>query len=92
MWKALKPGGLYVIVDHSAADGKGPNDAAILHRIEKKFVQEEVEQTGFIVEKDADLFAHAEDTRDWSTSPKDAGDKRGTSDRFTLIFKKPVTQ
>ena len=90
IWKALKPGGHFAVIDHSAKEGVGPNDAAKLHRVEAAFVQTEVEQTGFIIESKSDLFAHAEDTRDWSTSPSDAGDKRGTSDRFVLLFKKPV--
>lgn len=29
------------------------------------------------------------DMKDWSTSPSNAGEKRGTSDRFVLVFKKP---
>ncbi len=90
IWKALKDGGHFAIIDHSAKDGSGPNNAADLHRIEAAFVQSEVEQTGFILETKSDLFAHAEDTRDWSTSPMAAADKRGTSDRFVLYFKKPV--
>jgi predicted methyltransferase len=27
--------------------------------------------------------------RDWNTSPRTAGERRGTSDRFVLRFKKP---
>lgn len=92
IWKALRPGGHFVVIDHSAADGQGPNAAATLHRIEKKFVQEEIEQTGFLLESESPIFAHAEDTRDWSTSPGDAADKRGTSDRFVLMFKKPLVE
>jgi len=90
IWKALKEGGRFVVIDHSAKEGTGPNNAADLHRIEKKFVQDEVEQTGFLLDGESDLFVHADDTRDWSTSPGAAADKRGTSDRFVLVFKKPV--
>ena len=35
------------------------------------------------------FLRHPEDTRDWSTSPRTAGEKRGSSDRFALRFKKP---
>jgi predicted methyltransferase len=90
IFKALKPGGEYVVIDHTAKDGTGAADAQKLHRIESKFVQAEIEQAGFKLDRTSDLFKHAEDTRDWSTSPMNAADKRGTSDRFTLVFKKPA--
>ena len=90
IWKALKPGGEFAVIDHSAKDGTGSDAAKELHRIEKKFVQTEIEQTGFKLDRESDLFAHPEDTRDWSASPSAAADKRGQSDRFVLVFKKPV--
>jgi predicted methyltransferase len=90
VWKALKPGGEFVVIDHTAKDGAGDKDAKSLHRIEAKYVQAEVEKAGFKLDRTSDLFKHAEDKRDWSTSPMAAADKRGTSDRFTLVFKKPL--
>ncbi|MBK7079057.1 MAG: class I SAM-dependent methyltransferase [Myxococcales bacterium] len=90
IWKALKPGGEFAVIDHAAKDGTGGDAAKDLHRIEKKFVQAEIEQAGFKLDRESDLFAHPEDTRDWSASPSAAGDKRGESDRFVLVFKKPV--
>ena len=90
IWAALKPGGEFAVIDHSAKDGSGADVAKDLHRIEKSFVQTEIEQSGFKLDRESDLFKHAEDTRDWSTSPATAGAQRGTSDRFFLVFKKPV--
>jgi predicted methyltransferase len=90
IWKALKPGGEFAVVDHSAKDGTGSDAAKELHRIEKRFVQAEIEQAGFKLDRASDLFAHPEDTRDWSASPRAAADQRGHSDRFALVFKKPV--
>lgn len=90
IWNALKPGGEYAIIDHSAKEGTAANDARSLHRIEPGFVQGEVQQPGFVLDRKSDMFANPEDTRDWSTSPGDAADKRGTSDRFVLVFKKPI--
>lgn len=92
IWKALKPGGRFAIIDHSAKDGTGNADSALLHRIDQAFVKNEVEQTGFIVETTSDLFKNAEDTRDWNAAPTAAADKRGTSDRFVIVFKKPVIE
>lgn len=90
VFDALKPGGIYAIVDHSAKDGSGIRDVETLHRIEQKVVVDEVTKAGFKLDAESDTLEHAEDTRDWSTSPRVAGEKRGTSDRFTLRFVKPV--
>lgn len=90
IWAALKPGGEFAVIDHSAKDGTGADAAKDLHRIERSFVQNEIEATGFKLDRESDLFKHPEDTRDWSASPAVAGAQRGQSDRFFLVFKKPV--
>jgi predicted methyltransferase len=92
VFKALKPGGEYAIVDHSAKDGAGVSNVQDLHRIEAKVVQAEIEKAGFVLDRQSDMFKHAEDTRDWNASPGAAADKRGTSDRFVLVFKKPASK
>ena len=86
---ALKPGGRYVIVDHASAPGKGVTETETLHRIEESAVRSEVEQAGFQFVADADFLRNPQDTRDWNASPRSAGDRRGTSDRFVLKFQKP---
>lgn len=89
IWKALKPGGSLVIIDHVAAPGGDPAQVAKdLHRIEPTFVQTEVEQSGFSLAGTSNLYENKADTHDWSTSPGAAGDKRGTSDRFAMVFRK----
>jgi len=89
VFERLKKGGIYGIVDHHAAAGSGTRDCETLHRIDIEVVKKEVLAAGFKLEAETDLLAHAEDKRDWNTSPKNAGEKRGTSDRFTLRFVKP---
>jgi predicted methyltransferase len=86
---ALKPGGTYVIVDHSSAVGKGLSEVETLHRIEESVLKSEIEQAGFRLVGSADFLKNPADTRDWSASPRAAGEKRGTSDRFVLKFQKP---
>lgn len=90
VFRALKPGGVYGIVDHSAKDGTGAADVESLHRIEESTLRADVEQAGFELAGSADFLRHAADTRDWSASPRTAGEKRGTSDRFVLKFVKPA--
>ncbi len=89
VFAALKPGGAYYIADHHAAAGAGLTVVQTLHRIEPAEVRKEVEAAGFVLEKEADFLRNPADTRDWSTSPGAAGEKRGTSDRFVLLFRKP---
>jgi predicted methyltransferase len=86
---ALKPGGAFVIVDHSSKPGEGVSVVKTLHRIEESVVKAEVQQAGFVLDAEADFLREPSDTRDWSASPKTAGERRGHSDRFVLRFKKP---
>ncbi|XXX82254.1 SAM-dependent methyltransferase [Sorangium sp. So ce134] len=89
IFRALKPGGVYAIVDHAGRDGTGVTEVKTLHRIEEKVVREEIEQAGFRLAAEASFLRTPTDTRDWNASPMVAGEKRGTSDRFVLKFVKP---
>lgn len=90
VWAALKPGGIFGIVDHNAADGRGVSDAQSLHRIERQVVIDEVTAAGFVLEASADFLRRPDDARDWNASPSAAGERRGQSDRFVLRFRKPL--
>ncbi len=89
VFDSLKHGGQYVVVDHSALEGHGKSDVKTLHRIDELSVIRDVERAGFMHAADADFLRNPADTRDWSDSPSDAGEKRGTSDRFVAKFVKP---
>jgi predicted methyltransferase len=89
VFAALKPGGIYGIVDHSAREGAGLGDVETLHRIEQTVLRAEVERAGFVLDGEGAFLKHADDTRDWNASPRKAGERRGTSDRFVLRFKRP---
>jgi predicted methyltransferase len=89
VFKALKHGGVYGIVDHSGVAGSGLTGVKTVHRIDEKTVLQEVERNGFQLEGEASFLRNPSDTRDWNDSPREAGDRRGTSDRFVLKFKKP---
>jgi predicted methyltransferase len=89
VFAALKPGGVYGIVDHSAKQGTGLSDVQTLHRIDEDAVKKEILAAGFKLDGESDVLRNAEDPRDWNPSPTQAGEKRGTSDRFVLRFVKP---
>ncbi len=86
---SLKKGGYYGIVDSSAADGSGVTATETLHRIDQKIVESEVKAAGFEPAGESHVLRNPADKRHWSSSPKTAGEKRGTSDRFVLLFRKP---
>lgn len=87
--RALKPGGTYVIIDHSAQPGSGTRDAKTLHRIDEDTVLREVREAGFQLVEEGTFLENPQDTRDWSAAPSAAAERRGTSDRFVLKFVKP---
>jgi predicted methyltransferase len=86
---ALKQGGAYVVIDSSARPGSGTNDAKTLHRIEEEVVKSEVIAAGFKLAVEGNFLRNPADPRDWNASPRAAGEKRGTGDRFALRFVKP---
>jgi len=89
VFAALKHGGVYGIVDHSAAPGTGLAGVKTVHRIDEQTLRAEVEHAGFRLAAEGMFLKNPNDTRDWNDSPKEAGDRRGTSDRFVLKFVKP---
>jgi predicted methyltransferase len=86
---ALKPGGVYVVVDHSGRPKTDATEVKTLHRIEESVVRDEIEHAGFKLAEEGSFLREPSDTRDWNASPMAAGEKRGHSDRFALKFVKP---
>ena len=86
---ALKPGGVYCVIDHSGRAGTGSGETQTLHRIEEKVVREEIERAGFKLAGESGVWRNPADTRDWNAAPFAAKDKRGQSDRFALKYVKP---
>ncbi len=89
IFEALRPGGVYGIVDHSAEPGSGTRDVQTLHRIEESVVIDEITAAGFRLDGRASTLREAEDARDWNASPRAAAERRGHSDRFVLRFVRP---
>jgi predicted methyltransferase len=85
-FRALKPGGLYLVVDHDTAAGAGASQTSTLHRIEGALVKREVESAGFRLDGESDLLRHPAD--DHSIKVQETG-IRGKTDQFVLRFRKP---
>lgn len=86
IYAALKPGGLYVVVDHHATAGSGLADVNRIHRIDAELVKQEIMAAGFILDAESDLLAHPEDAR---TRHVYEADMRGRTDQFFYRFRKP---
>ncbi|MEO8653159.1 MAG: hypothetical protein ABI409_03445 [Ramlibacter sp.] len=84
IFQALKPGGTYVIADHSGRPGTGISEAGTLHRVEEAFVRQEVEAAGFRMAAQGNFLRNPADPRDRNT-PVPAMPK----DEFVLKFVKP---
>jgi predicted methyltransferase len=89
IFAALKPGGVLAVVDHSGRPGTSATGTQTLHRLEEKFVREEVERGGFKLVEEGSFLRNPADARDWNDSPRAAAERRGTSDRFVYKFVKP---
>lgn len=85
-FRVLKPGGVYLVVDHEAAAGAGATQTSTLHRIEDTVVRGEVEAAGFKLDASSDLLRHPAD--DHTAKVQEAG-IRGKTDQFVLRFRKP---
>ena len=86
VYSALKPGGVYVILDHSAAQGAPANVTETLHRIEASTVRREVEAAGFKFDSESSILANPADPR---TAKVFDSTIRGRTDQFILKFRKP---
>jgi predicted methyltransferase len=86
IFDSLKPGGLYVVLDHSAEAGSGFRDTNTLHRIDADAVKKEVMAAGFEFVAKSDVLANKSDTRTGKVF--DPG-IRGKTDQFILKFRKP---
>ena len=86
VFDSLKPGGLYLIVDHEAEAGSGARDTATLHRIDVETVKKEVLAAGFILVGASDLLKQPGDSHTVKVFDPSV---RGRTDQFILKFRKP---
>jgi predicted methyltransferase len=86
VFEALKPGGMYIVVDHAAAAGHGADDTRTLHRIDPETVKTEVPAAGFKLAGSSDALHNPGDPHTASSSDASI---RGRTDQFILKFVKP---
>lgn len=86
IFERLAPGGVYLVIDHHAAEGTGAAAARELHRVDAAMVRAEVEAAGFVLESQSDALAHPEDPQ---TDSVFDDRRRGRTDQFVFRFVKP---
>ena len=86
VYQALKPGGVYVVIDHSAEPSSGARDVETQHRVDERLVRDEIRAAGFALSNESQLLRNSSDSRDISVFKRSI---RGRTDRFVLKFVKP---
>ena len=85
MARVLKPGGILLLVDHSAKPGTGSSAAGPLHRIDEVFARADFEKHGFEFVASSDVLRRPDDARDQLSYKPPA---LGRTDRFVMVFHK----
>jgi predicted methyltransferase len=86
VFAALKPGGVYVVIDHTAEAGSGLRDTDTLHRIGEDIVKRQVVAAGFEYVGETDVLRNAADDRKRVVFDPAI---RGRTDQFAYKFRKP---
>ena len=85
MARVMKPGGVLLLVDHSAKPGTGSADAGSLHRIDQEYARRDFEKHGFKYLATSDVLRRPDDPRDQITYK---GPMLGKTDRFVMVFRR----
>ena len=86
VYQALRPGGMFVVIDHVAPAGSGMRDTDTLHRIDPAIVRKQAEAAGFVFDGESDALRNPADPHDIKVFDKSI---RGHTDQFMYRFRKP---
>jgi len=86
VFNALKPGGVYIVLDHTAEPGSGARDTSTLHRIDPAIVKSEALAAGFVLAGESKILRNPQDPH---TAAVFDASVRGKTDQFILKFRKP---
>jgi predicted methyltransferase len=87
IFDALKPGGVYFIIDHTGPGVTTVEQIDKLHRIDPALVKAEVLAAGFVLDAESDLLRNPGDTKTVNVFDPSI---RGKTDQFVFKFKKPA--
>ena len=81
VYGALKPGGVFFVIDHAAAPGAGFTQTGTLHRADPEAVKAEIMKAGFLFDGESKALSRPNDTHTTHSDDKD--------DQFIFRFRKP---
>jgi len=86
VFAALKPGGVFVVIDHAAEAGSGMRDTETRHRIDGAVVKQQAASVGFVFDGESKVLANPADDHTKVVFDKSI---RGHTDQFVYRFRKP---
>ena len=86
VFKSLKHGGIYLVVDHQGAPGSGLSAADAVHRLESSVARQEIEAAGFKLDAESAMLKDAADPHTANVFDPAI---RGKTDQWVMKFKKP---
>lgn len=86
IFDALKPGGVFLVIDHVAEAGSGVRDTETLHRIDPIRMKNEIEAAGFALEAQGDALRNPGDDHKRAIFDSSI---RGMTDQVMFRFRKP---
>jgi predicted methyltransferase len=86
VFDSLKPGGLYIVIDHAAPNGSGVRDVNTAHRIDEAAAKQALLAAGFQLVEESQMLRNPADKRDLNVFNPEI---RGKTDQFVLKFRKP---
>jgi predicted methyltransferase len=89
VFRALKPGGVYMVIDHVAEAGSGLRDTETLHRIDPDSIRSEVTAAGFVLEAYSNALRNPGDSHHLPVFDPAI---RHHTDQVVLKFRKPNTE
>lgn len=87
VYNALKPGGVFLVVDHEAEAGSGMRDTDTLHRIDPAIVRQQVTSVGFVFDGESRVLRNPADNHKLKVFDPAI---RGHTDQFIFKFRKPA--
>lgn len=87
IFAALKPGGIYFVIDHTGPGVTTVEQIDKLHRIDPALVKQEILAAGFELVAESDILKNAADPKDANVFDKSI---RGKTDQFVYKFRKPA--
>lgn len=86
IFRVLKPGGRFVVLDHAAQTGVSESTGASLHRVDPATVRTRAEKAGLVFSKESKVLANSTDDH---TLHVFAPEIRRKTDRFLHLYTKP---